>query len=827
MSRVNLALRLLRRDLRSGEFTVLLCALIIAVTSSTAITVFSDRLQRTMTGQAAEFLAADLAVASPDAVAGAWLAKADELHLERAETLEFSSVLIEHDELLLASIKAVSSHYPLRGFLKTTDSDAATEAVVHQGPEAGAAWVEYRVLSALKLRLGDSLTVGEKPLAITRIITYEADKQGAFYSFSPRVMINDQDLKATGIIQPGSHVHYFFQFIGEPQALQAFKQWLKPQLNPSQRLMDIHEDRPELGSALDRAQRYLGLSSLLAVIISGVAIAMATRRYSERHFDSTAVLRCLGCKQHDILWLIGSQFIVLGLIASGIGGLSGWFAEQGLFLLLKDLLPRQLAEPSIAVVPFGFVIGIAVLLGFALPPLLRLKQVSPLRVLRRELEPLPVSAWLSYGLALGIIGLLLSQYTGDSVMTATLLGVGAAALLALGMLVFALLGAARKLLPLANRHWHFGLQGLTGNRIAAVHQILAFSITLVAMTLSFTVRNDLIRDWQRQLPENAPNHFALNIFPDQLAAFQQTLEQQQISGSRFYPVVRGRLVEINASSVQKIARKDTSGENATHRELSLTWSQALPDENKITAGHWWQGDQAGLVSVEQKLAESLGIQVGDRLAFTVGSARIRANVASIRSLRWDTMKPNFYMIFSPGTLDNYPSTYLTSFYLAPSQKPLLNALVKQYPNTTVMAIEHIVQQFKTILAHTTQAVNFLLYFALVAGFAVLYAAVYASLDDRIYESALMRTLGAKRSLLRTAHMIEFGLLGALSGVLAVIISEALIYALYTQVMDMPYHASFYLWLFVPLAGALSVGLAGYLGLRGVLDKAPLRVLREL
>jgi len=827
MSRFNLALRLLWRDTRSGELTVLLCALIIAVTSSTAIAVFSDRLQRTMTLQTAEFIAADLAIASPDTIPDTWLAKAGQLHLSRAQTVEFSSVLIEHDELLLASIKAVSANYPLRGFLKTTDDDYATETIVHQGPEAGAAWVEKRVLSALKLQLGDVLTVGEKPLTITRIITYEPDKQGNFYSFSPRVMINDGDLQATGIVQPGSHIHYFFQFIGETPALNAFNQWLKPQLNPSQRLMDIHEDRPELGSALDRTQRYLGLSSLLVVIISGVAIAMATRRYSERHFDSVALLRCLGCKQHEILRLFSSQFIVLGLIASSIGGLLGWFAQQGLFLLLKDLLPQQLAAPNILAVSFGFIIGIAVLLGFALPPLFRLKQVSPLRVLRRELEPLPGSAWLSYGLALGIIGLLLWRYTDDIEMTATLLGVGAVSLLVLGMLVSALLGAVHKRLPLMNLRWRFGLQGLTRNRLATVSQILAFSLTLVTMILSFTVRNDLISNWQRQLPDNAPNHFALNIFPDQLTAFQQTLKQQHIDGSRFYPVVRGRLVEINNTPVQKRVRKESSGENATHRELSLTWARHLPDENKITAGNWWSDDKTGLVSVEQKLAESLNIKIGDRLRFTVGSRQILADVASIRSLRWDTMKPNFYMIFSPGTLDAYPSTYLTSFYLAPAQKNVLNTLVKQYPNTTIMEVDLILQQFKTMLSQLTQAVNYLLYFALMAGFAVLYAAVYAGLDNRIYESALMRTLGANRALLRTAHIIEFGVLGGLSGVLAVIISEALVYALYTWVMDMAYHADFYLWLWVPLAGALSVGLAGCWGLRGVLDKAPLRVLREL
>ena len=827
MSRFNLALRLLWRDSRSGELTILILALIIAVTSSTTIALFSDRLQRTMTNQTAEFLAADLVISSPTPVFSEWLTKATQLNLAQARTAEFSSVLIEHEELLLAGIKAVSAAYPLRGFLKTTTDDYSTETITHNGPAQGTAWLEKRIFSALKLKVGDPLTVGEKQLTITHIITYEPDKKSDFYSFSPRVMINEADLPATGIVQPGSHVHYFFQFSGDTKALTEFKQWLKPQLNPSQRVMDIHEDRPELGSALNRAERYLGLSSTLVILISGVAIAMATRRYTERHFNATALLRCLGCKQNEILWLYSSQFVVLGLFASAVGCLLGWFAQEALFYLLKELLPQHVASPGLLAVFFGFIIGMAVLLGFALPPLLRLKQVSPLRVLRRELEPMPSSGWLIYGLSIGIMGLLIWKYTDDLKMTASILGVGLMTLLALGLLIYGLLNLSGHALPSMSLTWRFGLQGLLRNSRASVSQILAFSITLVAMVLSFTVRTDLIDNWQKQLPDNAPNHFALNIFPDQQAAFKQELQQQHINGSQFFPVIKGRLVEINNTPVQKIVSKDTQGDNATHRELSLTWTQELPEENKLVAGNWWTTQQAGLVSVEQKLADSLKIKLGDHLLFTIGSQQVKATVTSIRALRWDTMKPNFYMIFSPGTLDAYPSTFITSFYLPETQKNVLNTLVKKYPGTTILEVDLILQQFKTILTQLTQAINYLLYFALMAGFTVLFAAVYATLDNRIYKGALMRTLGANRSLLRKTHIIEFATLGLISGLLAVVISEAIMYALYTQVMAMEYRPSFYLWAIIPLTGALFVGMAGCWGVRQVLNKSPLRVLREL
>jgi len=826
MKRFNLALKLLWRDSRSGELTLLLLALLIAVSSSTAISLFADRLQRTMTVQAAEFLAGDLVVAAPALIDEIWLVKARELGLSHSQTSEFASVLLENQEMLLASVKSVSGGYPLRGKLKTSDAESQDETVVGKGPEAGSAWVDKRVLQTLHLKIGDTLTVGEKALTISRLLSYEPDKRGDFYSFSPRVMINQNDLAATGVIQPGSHVRYAFQFSADEQALAAFRDWLKPQLNPSQKMLDIHEDRPELGSALQRAERYLGLSSIVVILIAGVAIAMATRRYTERHFNATAILRCLGCKQAEIVWLYGLQFLVLGLVASGAGCGLGWLAQFGLFELLKSLLPQELASPSWLAVFFGLITGLAILLGFALPPLLRLQKVSPLRVLRRDLEPLPTSGWLIYGLALAIIGGLIWRYTEDPKMTSIILGVGTLTLFGLGAGIYSLLLLAPKLLPKMGLNWRFGLQGLLRNSRASVSQILAFSITLTAMALSFSVRSDLIDNWQQQLPEQAPNHFALNILPERQQAFQDELQQAQIASSRFYPVVRGRLVTINDEPVQGRVSKDTQGEGATQRELSLTWTGQLPDDNKTTDGDPWQGEQPGLVSVEQKLAESLKIKLGDQLTFTVGSAQFGAKVSHVRSVRWDTMRPNFYMIFSPGTLDNFPTTYMTSFYLADSQKNLLTTLLKKYPAITILEVDQILKQFKMILTQLTKAINLLLYFALAAGFTVLFAAVYATLDQRIYEGALMRTLGARRGLLRTTHVIEFGLLGTLAGISAALASEAILYALYSRVIHIDYHPSFHLWGALPAIGAATVGLAGYWGVRQVVSQPPLQVLRR-
>lgn len=825
MKHWRLALRLLWRDSRSGELSLLAIALLIAVNASTTISLFADRLQRTMTLQAAEFMGGDLVLTSPTAIGPAWLQQAEQRGLARAETVEFGSVLLEHKQMLLAAAKAVSSAYPLRGVLKTRVGEEA-EDQVKQGPEPGEAWVEPRVLSALSLKIGDSLTLGEQPLKIARILVYESDKGSDFYSFSPRVMFNQADLAATGVVQPGSRVQYSYQFIGDEPALAQFKDWLKPQLTPSQRMLDIHQDRPELGSALRRAERYLGLSSVVVILIAGVAIAMATGRYSERHFDAAALLRCFGSSQAEILRLYSLQFICLGLLVSGLGCGLGWLGQYGLFVLLAGLLPGQLALPSVWAVLMGFASGLLILWGFALPPLLRLRKVAPLRVLRRELAPLPAAAWLVYGSALILVAALIWRYSNDAMMTASILGVSLLVLSVLAGVVYGLLRALRGLLPRLGLSWRMALQSLTRDSRASVAQIMAFSMTLAAMLLSFSVRTDLIQHWQQQLPEHAPNHFILNILPDLQQAFASDVQQAGINSSPFYPVVRGRLVMVNQQPVQKRVSKDSQGDNATQRELSLTWVQQIGNDTPITAGGSWPDNQAGWVSVEQKLAENLSIQVGDQLQFTIGSAQVNATVSSLRSVQWDSLKPNFYMMFSPGTLDSFPTTYMTSFYLAAEQKTWLNSLLKKYPATTVLEVDQLVQQFKSLLQQVSAAINYLLYFALLAGFSVLFAAVYASLDTRIYQGVLMRTLGASRGLLRRIQWLEFSLLGGVSGVLAVIVAEAIRVVVYQKLMQMDYVPNIYYWLALPLIGIVSVGIAGFIGVRQVLNESPMRVLRR-
>ena len=827
---INLALafKLVRRDWRSGELNILGAALIIAVAASTAVSLFGHRLTRTMETQAAEFLAADLVVSSHEAYAQEWFRKAEEMGLATARTVEFPSVLVENGELLLTGAKAVSIAYPLRGAVRTTQTDVAAETPATEAPAAGTAWVDSRVLNTLKLSLGDSVTLGEKPLKLARIITHEPDRRGDLYSLAPRILFNLADLDATGVIRPGSNAHYYALFAGDVAKILEFKQWLKPLLHPGQKLVDIHEDRPELGNALSRAERYLGLSSIVIVLIAGVAIAMSARRYAERHYDLTALLKCMGAKGRDVLLIHLAQYLLIGMAGSLAGCALGFLAQEGVAWWLKGILPQALVPPAWYAPLFGVAAGLFVLVGFALPPVLSLKRLPPLRVLRRDLAPMPSSAWTVYGLALATLGLLVWRYTGDGRMTAIVFGVALATLGLAGSCVLALLTASRRLIPYLGLSWRFGLQNLTRRPRLGMTQILAFGLTATAMLVSLLARTELIQEWQRQLPANAPNYFALNLFEGDLPAFKAFLAQHSIIASDFYPIVRGRFTAVNGVDVHSLAHKDSQGEGAANRELSLTWSALPPADNPLSDGEWWGGNPPlGLVSVEAKLAESLHIRLGDKLGFSIDGQQRQAVVSSLRSVRWDTMRPNFYMIFSPGTLSGFPARWLTSFYCPQDKRGELVDLVKSFPAVTLLEVDQLLKQFQTILQEISLSIDFVLVFALAAGFAVLFASVRATLDERLKEDALLRAMGASRSLLRRSLSVEFAVLGLLSGLLAAATTEAIAWALFSRAFELQPRFHWEIWVLAPLAGALAVGVSGYVHTRRVVRSSPVDVLREI
>lgn len=826
-SRLKLALRLLLRDWRAGELRILLSALLIAVAATSAIGFFTDRLHQGMGNQSAELLGADLVLRSPRPVDPGWLEQARVYGLRQNQIMEFPSVVLHGDNLQLCDIKAVVPGYPLRGVLRTAAKPFDAGSDTREIPQPGTAWVESRLLPLLQVQVGDVITLGDRSLRIARILTFEPGGAGNFAALAPAVLISRYDAEHAGVLAPGSRLTLSYQFAGASEAIARYKLWLIPRLGPSDHLNDIHDGQPAIAAALDRAERYLGLASLAAVLLAAIAIAMGARRYSERHYDVSAMLRCLGAGQNDIVVLYLLQLLLIGLVGSSLGLLLGYSVQFGLLALLSGLLPAQLPPPGPLPALLGLFTGLVVLAGFGVPPVLRLRNVPALRVLRRDLAPMPLRAWLVYGAALATMTLLLWRYTGNALLTFSVLGGTLAALLVFGLLAWGLLRASRVLHRGVGVAWRYGLNNLWRHPWLAVGQILAFGLVLMVMALIGLLRGDLLTTWQSQLPAQAPNYFVINVLPDQVARFSACLHENRIASAQLYPMIRGRLTEVNGVAVSQ--RAQDNGDRRIQRELNLTWSDTLQQDNKIVAGRWWQTADRGrpLVSVEQGVAERLGIKLGDELTFSFGGQGLKVKVSSIRTVQWDSFKPNFFMIFPAGVIEQYPATYVTSFYLPPTGRILLAQMVRDFPAVTVIDLDRIMNQVRSILAQVTLAVQYVLVLVLLAGFAVLYAALQANLDERLYEGALLRTLGASRYQLRAGHLAEYALLGMLAGLFAAVGAEFIAWLLYTRVFHLEYHLKWQLWAMLPPLGALLIGAAGYWGTRSVVQSSPLVVLRGL
>lgn len=823
----SLAARQLLRDARAGELRVLFFALLVAVAASSAIGYFSARLNDAMLLRASEFLAADLRLSGSAPASQEQIDAGLKLGLDHAQAVEFSSVVAAQEGIQLASVKAANSLYPLRGELRSAAEPYAPEET-GSGPRPGEVWAEARLMVALNLKIGDELEIGAKTLRLSRVLTYDPDTAGDFYSLTPRVLMHLDDLAATEVVQPGSRVRFRELWRGDANALAAYRQAVEASLEPNQRLDDARDGNRQVGGALGRAERYLNLASLAAVLLAGVAVALSAARFAARRFDASALLRCLGLSRREALALFGLQLALLGLIACLIGALLGWAGQHVLFYLLRGLIPDDLPPADLWPALAGMATGLVALAGFALPPLAALGRVPPLRVLRRDMLPVPASSWLVYGAALIALGLIMWRLSLDLRLTLALLGGGLLAALLLGGLLLLGLQSLRRLLQRAALPWRLGLGQLLRHPLAAAGQSLAFGLILLAMALIALLRGELLDTWQDQLPEDAPNHFALNVLPAERDAFAARLAELSPHPAPLYPVVPGRLIMINGEPVRQLVTKESRGERAIQRDLSLTWAEDLPSDNLITAGNWWGAAHASElpgVSVESELAESLQLKLGDQLRFNVGGIERDAQVTSLRQVDWDSFQPNFYMIFEPQTLQDLPATYLTSFYLPPGQDAELVALSRAFPSVTLLQVDALLAQLRSILAQVTLAIEYVLLFVLAAGITVLLAGLQATLDERIRQGALLRALGAERKLLISARRAEFGLLGAAAGLLAALGCELVSFLLYRYAFDMSWQPHPWL-LLLPLIGALLIGLAGVLGTRRALNASPLSVLRE-
>ncbi|MFL6714718.1 MAG: ABC transporter permease [Sulfurifustis sp.] len=825
-----LALRLLARDWRAGELRLFVAALVIAVGAVSAVGFFTDRVARGLTVRSAEMLGADLVLLASNPAPDDWIAAAERGGVASAQAVEFASGIVRGERVQLVGVRAVGPGYPPRGTVRTARDLYQSDEAMQAPSAAGTAWAEARVLQELNIRIGESINIGDATLTVTRVLTDEPGRALNFFALAPRVLIPLGDVARTHVIQPGSRVTYRYAFSGPPAAIQAFETWLRPRLRASDQLTGARTGNPATARSIERTERYLGLTSLLAVLLAGVAIGMAARRYSARHYDMTAMLRALGSTQRDILELYLPQFVVLGTAAAAFGCIVGLGAQAAILAIVRDLLPMPLPSPGAQPALFGFAAGFITLAGFALVPILRLRAVPPLRVLRREAAPLPVSAWTVIGAAAAALVVLMWRHSGDFLLTFGVLAAAGLAAAVLYLLTWLLLRFARAR-PGTGSFWSEGLRRLQRRTHASTGQILAFGLTLMAMAVIALVRTDLLATWREQLPADAPNHFIFNIQPGDAPAIETFFRANAIRTEPLYPVVRGRLVAVNGTPAAQRVKKDEGSdadEAALRRDLNLTWAAQAPSDNAVVRGEWWGANApTRLVSVEEKIAERLGIELGDTIGFDIGGTLISARVTSVRRVKWETFHPNFFVIFSPGSLDDFPATYMTSFYLTDTQRPLLGNIVRQFPAATVLELEQFLTQLRRLVAQASSAVELVLLFVLAAGLTVLYAALAASLDERFYEGALLRTFGATRRQLWRSHWVEFVTLGVAAGVLAAGGAELIAYVLYTRVFDIVYTPKWPVWILAPLAGGVLIGVAGFVGTRRVVERSPLTVLREI
>jgi putative ABC transport system permease protein len=822
------ALRQLARDWRAGELRILAAALVIAVGAITAVGFFTDRVRLGMVAQAGELLAADLAVAAHDPLGADKNAQAQALGLRTTEFVGLRSVALAGDATQLVEIKAVTQGYPLRGTLRIADRAFASDRTVDTLPEPGTVWVETRLLQLLNIGVGETLQLGNAQFRIAALLTFEPDRGGDAFSVAPRVLMRSEDLPATGLIQPGSRAEYRLLAAGDTANIRDFRAWLKARLAPGQNLLTVEEGRPELRTALERAERFLGLAALLSVLLAGVAVAAAARRYSERHLDATAVLRCFGATQGLVVRIFTFEMLALAVFASLVGAALGFVAQEGLTRILGQLLLADLPLPSWQPLVPGLATGLITLLGFALPPLAVLKNVPPLRVLRRDLGPLPPPGWFLYGTVVAAITALVFWQAEDAKLAAIVL---AGALATVAVLGGAASGLVKLVSPLRDRvgiAWRFGLANIARRARASSIQVVALGVGIMVLVLLAVVRADLLDAWRGRLPTNAPNHFLINIQGDQVKAVQEFFRTRGVETPGLYPMVRARLTAINGEPVVADRYSEVRAQRLVTREFNLSWAAQPQTDNRIVAGRWWQPNERGrhVISVEQELANTLGLKLGDTLNFNVSGTDVALEVTSLRKVKWDSFQVNFFTVLPPGVLEDQPAQWITSLYLAPRDKAVLTELVRAFPNVTVIDVDALMVRVRSLMDRVSAALEYVFLFALAAGLAVLYAAIASTHDQRRYETALLRTLGARREHLLRGLTAEFVTLGAAAGLLAGLAATLIAYVLGVYIFEVGFRFNPWVGIVSMALGAIGVGIAGVLGTRSVLNQPPLATLRQ-
>ncbi|MEW9799180.1 ABC transporter permease [Alteromonas sp. CYL-A6] len=838
-STFNLAWRLFRHEARRGELTIILLAIVLSVAAVLSLSLFSERLQDALTERSAAFIAADTQLRSDKPIAEDWLQLARDYNLQTARQVSTRSMVFGGDEMSLVDLRAVNNAYPLKGEVLVADKPFGVSRPADGLPGQGEVWMDSRLFQTLKVGVGESIDIGDATFTVSRVLGEIPDAGFSVFSADPIVLMNLNDLAATNVTGPGSRARYVAYFTGDASDLEAYYEALEPQLNDEiHNWRAVADDDSAIGRSVARAERYFLLASLLAIILAAVSIAVAAQRYSQRHFDPVAIMKTLGATRSMIQRVYVLQVVFITLLGIVIGVVFGLLIQQVVVWALADRIDVSLGVWHLRPLLIAVFTGALCASLFSLYPLMRLFSVPPLRVLRRDLSSNLSSRSLQFGAAGSAVFLLMWLYSQDVTISAILFASGAVLVAGLLAVTFGLIALGRRLGQGSMGAWQLAWARIRRRAMDNSIQLISFSVTIMLLLIVLVMRNDMVAQWRAQLPEGTPNYFLINITEQQRPQLEDHFASGGVTVEQFYPVVRGRFAAVNDEKIRTDVTKEEEGSEqegrrGLGREANLTWSNRLQKENKVVAGEW-HGDakpalDAGVypVSVESEVADRLDIALGDKLTFNIGSEIVQTQVTSLREVNWQTMQPNFFFVIDPAAMAAFTPTYITSFYLPTERKAELTALMQPFASVTMFDVDARINQLRGIVDQVSVAVEFILVLVLAAGSLVLIAQVQASMDERLQELAILRTLGARGSLIRASVVLEFIIIGVVAGIMAALANEFSLYLLQTQVfqMDASLHAIY--WLIAPLTGAVVVGVLGAIGCWRLLRLNTSQLLRNM
>ncbi len=815
---------------KSGYLRVLVFALVLAVTSITAVNFFTNRIALYLNSEGGLLLGGDLVVLSDHALSSSYNALAKQYSLQTSTTVEFSSMAINGEKNQLAEVKALSKGFPLRGDLGVQFSLEKPAQSIQKIPNKGEVWIEPRLANAINVQLGDGLELGASRFKITGILAREPSRGGDMFSFAPRLMMNSADVAATELLQFGSRVKYQLLVAGEPKNVQQFSDNITPQLQRGERVQDVKNARPEIKSALDKAETFLGLSAMVSVVLSVVAMLLASAPFVARSLETAALLRCFGASKATIKNIMLQQAALLALIGGVLGCALGFLVQTILAYFAGRLFLESLPAPNYLPVLIGMVTSFAILFSIMWPHIQAIKNVPTMRILRSDVEAKPSKIWMNYlPVALVIATLILWLAKTLQLAGAFLVGVFSICLLA-GLLAYAMSNALFKISQkTSNNSVSLGLANLKRRLGLTVAQIIGFSLGVMVLMLLLMTKNDLMQSWQSSLPVDAPNRFIINIQPAQVPQVKDFIKNIGVQSPQVFAMIRGRLIAKNSQILTADSFENERSKRLVAREFNLSSATVMQADNKLLQGRWWRADEAGapLLSLEEDIAKALDIKLGDTLTYDIAGSKITLTVSSIRKVEWDSMRANFFAVTPPNTLTTFPASYMTAFYLPKNQDNALNLLLQKFPNFTVIDVASLMNQVREIMQKMSLAIGFVFTFCIIAGLVVLYAALVATREVRIKESAMLRVLGASRRQAALAMLTEFACIGAVAATVAIIVASSLAYYLSYFVLDIPYQFNVSLALSALLAAIILVPLAAWWAIRAYLNVPPKQLLNSI